>query len=60
MHNMDTSDWKQNALLPKLLTEEDASYNAIGNDRNEANEILNKIRLRFQSIKATIRNKRLL
>lgn len=57
---MDTSDWKQKALLPKLLTKEDASYNAIGNDRNEANEILNKIRLRFQSIKATIRNKRLL
>lgn len=57
---MDISDWKQKALLPKLLTKEDASYNAIGNDRNEANEILNKIRLRFQSIKATIRNKRLL
>lgn len=29
MHNMDTSDWKQKALLPKLLTEEDASYNAV-------------------------------
>lgn len=26
---MDTSDWKQKALLPKLLTEEDASYNAV-------------------------------
>ena len=26
---MDTSDWKQKALLPKLLTKEDASYNAV-------------------------------
>lgn len=26
---MDTSNWKQKALLPKLLTEEDASYNAV-------------------------------
>lgn len=26
---MDSNDWKQKALLPKLLTEEDASYNAV-------------------------------
>ena len=26
---MDSSDWKQKALLPKLLTEKDSSYNAV-------------------------------
>lgn len=43
---MDTSDWKQKALLPKLLTKEDASYNAVLDLQHALAKLLQKSEMR--------------